>query len=173
MQAFRASGAFTVNILAAGQNALSARFAGRDIAVKFSGVSWTAGLEGAPALNRCVASFQCEKFAEHVVGDHLLVCGKVLQFAHQGSEESLVFYRGIYMALAQSLRELAQHYRMDASDLQSARREVNGMLLLDYPQPSSDGVALVSDAAGFAALCAGGWLGGQSVYQHGVSRAGT
>lgn len=129
MEAFNNAGAFTVNILSTSQNKLSARFASRDIADKFSGVPWTPGLTGTPVLKGCVASFQCEKFAEHVAGDHILFLGRVVRFEHGGYEDSLVFYRGAYMMLAQSMRQLAEQCRTDAAGLQSARREFNCMMV--------------------------------------------
>jgi len=129
LEAFRNADAFTINVLSASQNALSARFASRDITDKFAGVPWTPGHAGTPVLQGCVASFQCDKFAEHVAGDHLLFLGKVIRLEHEGHQDSLVFYRGAYMMLAQSLRELTEHCRMDAADLQAARRLVNCMLV--------------------------------------------
>lgn len=45
------------------------------------------------------------------------------------------------------------------------------VLRLDHLQPlPPDTVALLIDAAGFAALAAGGWLGGRLVYGHGIGR---
>lgn len=129
MQAFSNAGAFTINILAEAQNDLSARFASREVADKFRGVAWKPGLAGTPVLEGCVASFQCEKFGAHVAGDHVLFIGKVVRFEHSGHEDSLVFYRGAYMMLAQSMRDLAEQCRTDAAGLQTARREFNCMLV--------------------------------------------
>ena len=123
--AFQLAPAFTVNILAEDQKALSARFASRDAGDKFRGIAWREGLGGTPVIEGCVASFQCEKFAEHIAGDHMLFLGKVIHFEHQGREDSLVFYKGAYMMVAQSLRELAASCRVDAADLQYARRLIN------------------------------------------------
>ena len=128
LAAFEASDTFAVNILAEDQAELSARFARKDIAEKFASVAWHEGLGGAAVLDGCVATFQCEKFAGHVAGDHVLFLGKVVRFDHQGRDDSLVFYRGAYMMVAQSLRELAASCRMNAADLQHARRLINCML---------------------------------------------
>ena len=125
---FSAAENFTVNILAEDQKELSARFARKDIADKFAGVSWREGHGSVPVLEGCVASFQCEKFAAHVAGDHMLFLGKVVRFEH-GQNDSLVFYRGTYMMVTESLRELAQRCTIDASDLQTARRLVAGLLI--------------------------------------------
>ena len=128
LEAFRRAPAFTVNILAEDQAALSARFARRDIADKFEGVGWREGLGGAAVLDGCVASFQCEKFAEQTAGDHTLFLGKVVRFEHGERSDSMVFYRGAYMVVAQSLSELAASCSVDAADLQNARRLVYCML---------------------------------------------
>ena len=129
LEAFRLAPAFTVNILAEDQTALSAWFARRDVADKFEGVGWREGLGGAAVLDGCVASFQCEKFAEQTAGDHTLFLGKVVRFEHGDHSDSMVFYRGAYMMVAQSLSELAADCSVDAADLQNARRLINCMLV--------------------------------------------
>jgi flavin reductase (DIM6/NTAB) family NADH-FMN oxidoreductase RutF len=129
LAAFQAAGTFVVNILAEDQADVSARFARREATDKFDGIAWHQGLGGGAVLDGCVASFQCEKFAQHVAGDHVLFLGKVVQFDHRGRDDSLVFYRGAYMMVAQSLRELAARCRTSATDLQDARRLINGMLV--------------------------------------------
>ena len=169
LEAFRSCLFFTVNILSAEQNELSSQFASRDAASRFDGVAWTPGLGGAPVLEGCVASFQCEKFAEHVAGDHLLFLGKVIHLQHAGQEDSLVFYRGAYMMLAQSMRELASHCRMDAADLQAARREINAVLirLACEHATTADLDAIEANLRRFEALaeaatCRSGWPWGWS-----------
>jgi flavin reductase (DIM6/NTAB) family NADH-FMN oxidoreductase RutF len=158
LAAFRAAQSFTVNILAMSQNALSARFASREVADKFAGIAWAPGVGGAPVLAGCVASFQCEKFAEHEAGDHMMFLGRVVRFAHQGHEDSLVFYRGAYMMLAQSMRELAEQCRMDAADLQSARRQINCMLVREACARASEAEldAIEDNLHRMDALLAGG-----------------
>lgn len=130
LEAFQRAAAFTVNILAEDQKEISARFASRDGGDKFRGIAWREGLHGTPVIEGCVASFQCEKFAGHVAGDHMLFLGKVVHFEHQGREDSLVFYKGAYMMVAQSLRELVASCRVDAADLQYARRLINCNLVV-------------------------------------------
>jgi flavin reductase (DIM6/NTAB) family NADH-FMN oxidoreductase RutF len=125
LEAFQLAPAFTINILADHQKDLSARFASRDPGDKFHGIAWREGLGGAPVIEGCVASFQCEKFAGHIAGDHMLFLGKVIHFENQGREDSLVFYKGAYKMVAESLSELAASCRVDAADLQYARRVIN------------------------------------------------
>lgn len=129
LEAFQQADAFTVNILAEDQTELSSRFARRDIPDKFEGVRWREGIGGAAVLDGCVASFQCEKFAEHLAGDHVLFLGKVARFEHGERSDSMVFYRGAYMMVAQSLRELSQRCTLNAADLQQARRLISCMLV--------------------------------------------
>lgn len=129
LEAFRLAPAFAVNILAEDQAGLSSRFASRDVADKFEGVAWSEGLGGSAVIDGCVASFECEKFAEHVAGDHVLFLGKVVRFDHAGRSDSMVFYRGAYMMVAQSLRGLVDRCSVDAADLQHARRLINCMLV--------------------------------------------
>jgi 3-hydroxy-9,10-secoandrosta-1,3,5(10)-triene-9,17-dione monooxygenase reductase component len=73
----RRSGAFCVNILAAGQEVLGRAFAvsGAD---KFDGVDW--GLSpatGSPVLPGALAWLDCTVEAEHPGGDHRIVVGRV------------------------------------------------------------------------------------------------
>jgi len=112
LEAFRQAGAFAINILAEDQKELSARFASGTIADKFEGVEWSAGHRGLPVIAGSVASFECDKFAEHEAGDHMLFLGRVVRFEHGRQEPSLVFYKGAYMMLTQSLRELAAGGRL-------------------------------------------------------------
>lgn len=129
LDAFRAGGHFAINILAEDQKELSARFASGAIADKFEGVEWREGHGRVPVLEGCVATFECDKFGEHEAGDHMLFLGHVARFDHGRQEPSLVFYKGAYMMLTQSLRELAAGGRMEQAHLDQARRLVNCMLL--------------------------------------------
>lgn len=129
LETFQKAGAFAINILAEDQKDLSGRFASSSIADKFEGVAWRPGLKGLPVIEDCVATFECDKFAEHVAGDHVLFLGQVRKFDHGRREDSLVFYKGAYMMLTQSLRELAARGRMEPQNLDQARRLVNCMLL--------------------------------------------
>ncbi len=129
LETFRTAGAFAINILAEDQKDLSGRFASGQIVDKFEGVAWHAGHRGLPIIEDCVATFECDKFAEHLAGDHVLFLGQVARFEQGRHEDSLVFYKGAYMMLTQSLRELAARGRMEPANLDQARRLVNCMLL--------------------------------------------
>lgn len=129
LEIFRSAGAFAINILAEDQTDLSGRFASSTVPDKFEGVAWRAGHRGLPIIEDCIATFECDKFAEHLAGDHVLFLGQVAKFEHGRHEDSLVFYKGAYMMLTQSLRELAARGRLEPANLDQARRLVNCMLL--------------------------------------------
>ena len=129
LAAFKGASAFAINILAEDQTELSGRFAKSEGPAKFNGVAWRAGYAGVPVIDNCVAAFECEKFAEHLAGDHVLFLGKVNFFSRGREENSLVFYKGAYMMLTQSLRELVSNARVQGEHLHEARRLIHGMLL--------------------------------------------
>ncbi|MHB8221059.1 MAG: flavin reductase family protein [Acidimicrobiales bacterium] len=86
------AGAFCVNILSEGQEALGRTFAvsGGD---KFAGVAWLPGpAAGTPVLDGSLAWVECALDAIHDAGDHQLVVGRVLAMG-VGRGRPLVFYR--------------------------------------------------------------------------------
>ncbi len=129
LQAFRGTSAFAINVLAEDQSALSARFATSSIVDKFEGVAHSPGFRGVPLIDHCVARFHCSTFSEHEAGDHVIFIGKVERFEHGREEDPLVFYKGAYMMLAQSLRALSAEGRVSTPALIEARARVYGILL--------------------------------------------
>lgn len=129
LEAFQRASAFAINILAEDQTDLSGQFAKSGSAEKFDGVAWTPGYAGVPVIANCVAAFECGKFAEHLAGDHVIFLGRVHSFSQEREEHSLVFYKGAYMMLTQSLREIASSGRIQGAQLHEARRLLHGMLL--------------------------------------------
>jgi 3-hydroxy-9,10-secoandrosta-1,3,5(10)-triene-9,17-dione monooxygenase reductase component len=85
---------FAVHILAADQEALSARFAtaGAD---KFEGLRLTRGAGGVPLLDSCAARFVCRTSYRYEGGDHEIFVGEVLEFEHF-PKPPLVYQRGQY-----------------------------------------------------------------------------
>lgn len=77
---FSASKYFVVNVLAADQEWIAAQFAARN-SDRFGGVSHRSGLGGCFVLTDVTASFECEVVSRQIVGDHLLLIGKVDSFA--------------------------------------------------------------------------------------------
>lgn len=95
------TGRFAVNVLATGQEAVSARFAtsGGD---KFAGQGWRAGALGNPLLDGAIAHVECDIEALHDGGDHEIVVGRVRALEAPGLEarSPLLYYRSRYRALA-------------------------------------------------------------------------
>ena len=96
--AFARSRAFAVNVLAAGQQELSRRFAvsGGD---KFTGIPHHEGPTGAPILEGALAFVECRVVEEHDGGDHTIYVGEVERAEAAGDGAPLLFYRGQYREL--------------------------------------------------------------------------
>lgn len=97
----RETGRVCINVLAADQHALCARFAvsGGD---KFEGLAFSRGANGAPALPGTLATIEADVEFEHVAGDHTIVVARVTGLhAHEG-REPLLFYRGGYGGFMQT-----------------------------------------------------------------------
>jgi len=87
---FRAAPHFAINVLAAGQAALSNRFAerGQD---RFDGVDWTPGQFGVPLLDGALAQFECETAQSIEAGDHTIFLGKVTATRYEEGSPLLYF----------------------------------------------------------------------------------
>jgi flavin reductase (DIM6/NTAB) family NADH-FMN oxidoreductase RutF len=96
------AGAFAVNVLSAGQEDLSRRFADRHRPAgpaMFDGVPFEPGATGCPVLAGAAASFDCLLRQAHRAGDHLIVLGEVLALVHRPQLEPLIFHAGTYKSL--------------------------------------------------------------------------
>lgn len=93
-EAFGRSGHFAIHVLAAGQQALSDRFArsGED---KFAGLDWREGALGSPLLEDCAARFECRTLHQYEGGDHVIMVGEVEAFQREEAEP-LLFHSGRY-----------------------------------------------------------------------------
>ncbi|HMJ13238.1 MAG TPA: flavin reductase family protein [Polyangiaceae bacterium] len=90
-----ASGRFAVNLLAAGQDALSNRFATSGLD-KFDGVPHRAGtVTGCALLDGAIASIECTVQATLTAGDHDVLIGHIQSIAVT-NEPPLVYFRGRY-----------------------------------------------------------------------------
>ncbi|CAN7431099.1 flavin reductase [Variovorax sp. LjRoot290] len=127
--AFAEADAFAINILSERQDALSSRFASSKIADKFEGVAWRSGPLGMPIIEDCLASFECSVHARHEAGDHDVFIGEVKHMSGGPADQALVFYKGAYMMLAESLRTLVIQGRLGSADLDEAYRTLYGTLL--------------------------------------------
>ena len=90
---------FAVNVLRSDQEALSSRFATKDID-KWIRVDWRPGLGDCPLLDGTIATFECRVTARHEGGDHVIYVGEVLRFAQYPEGAPLAFFRGRYTGVA-------------------------------------------------------------------------
>ena len=86
-----------VNILAAGQEALSRRFSGPD-PNRFEGVGFARGRTGVALLDDALAHLECRIVRLHDGGDHSIVVGQV-ETASVHPDRPLLYYRGGYAQL--------------------------------------------------------------------------
>lgn len=85
---------FAINILSDAQTALSTRFS-RSSEEKFQGVDWHAGHGNAPLLAGAVVHLQCRREQEYDGGDHVIMVGRVEQYARYEADP-LLFAKGRY-----------------------------------------------------------------------------
>jgi flavin reductase (DIM6/NTAB) family NADH-FMN oxidoreductase RutF len=92
----RGGGCFAVNVLAAGQEALSNKFASKkDEFKRFESLETEDGPTGAPLLAGCVSNIDCKVVAEHDAGDHIIFVGEVQHMASRDIEP-LLYFGGSY-----------------------------------------------------------------------------
>ncbi|MGB3244859.1 MAG: flavin reductase family protein [Sulfitobacter sp.] len=84
---------FCIHVLCADQLGLAQHFAAQGY--DFGAFDWSAGPNGAPTFEGCLATFHCTTHAVHPAGDHSLILGRVTHASeHQGDAEGLIFKRG-------------------------------------------------------------------------------
>jgi 3-hydroxy-9,10-secoandrosta-1,3,5(10)-triene-9,17-dione monooxygenase reductase component len=94
LEAFRQAGWWAVHVLAAGQEALSNRFAQKD-PDKFDGLETMRGPGGIPLLPEFAARFICRAAFEYEGGDHAIFLGAVDSF-EQAGRPPLIYHQGQY-----------------------------------------------------------------------------
>ncbi|OUM00807.1 flavin reductase [Variovorax sp. JS1663] len=129
LDTFQQADRFAINILSDRQDALSGRFASSRIEDKFEGIDWHPGLLDMPLIDECLASFECSVFARHEAGDHTVFIGEVRHMGAGAADQALVFYKGAYMMLAESLRKLVVQGQLGDADVDEAYRTLYGTLL--------------------------------------------
>lgn len=87
---------FAINILSNDQLATALKFAGKPDQGE---IEWVTD-ELAPRINDSIAFFQCQPWAGHDGGDHVLVLGEVDSFGQRDDIKPLLFYRGQWGELA-------------------------------------------------------------------------
>lgn len=147
-EVFTASAGFAVNILARDQRELSNRFAAAG-ADKFAGLGWQGKASGAPVVDGVVAWFDCEHHQQVDAGDHVILIGKVLQYAYN-THTPLGFCRGAYVSFGLTPKMLQM--LSSPGHLQvGAIIESNGKILLEQ-HPQTGQLALpAADSVGSAA----------------------
>ncbi len=87
---------FGVNVLRAGQQALSNKFASKkDEWTRLEGVETFTAKTGAPLLADALVNLDCRLVAVHDAGDHLLCVGEIEE-SHVRDGEPLLYFRASY-----------------------------------------------------------------------------
>lgn len=99
----RELGRFSVNVLAHDQDTVSNQFA-RSGTDKWAGIDWDRTAHGNPVIRDTLMWLDCEIWAEHEAGDHLVIIGRVLEMSPEEwhRDEPLLYFKGRY----RHLREL-------------------------------------------------------------------
>ena len=100
MRAFLSTQAFAVNILSAGQEAISERFA-RALEDKWSGIEHEVWDSGCPILTGAIASFECKIRHTYHGGDHVIFVGEVTRLRHDPDGQPLLYHRGKYCTVTE------------------------------------------------------------------------
>lgn len=95
-------GCFGVNILSQDQKDVSVAFARRS-GDKWQGIAQRRGATGVPLLEGCVASLECRVVQVFDGGDHKIIVGQVENVEHDETRRPLLYFRGGYAALGESL----------------------------------------------------------------------
>ncbi len=92
--ALLANGVLCVNTLAAGQQDISALFAGgeADPALRFAAGSWFRLATGAPALQGAVVAFDCRIAQVTEIGTHSVIFGEVQEIRHGSVHDGLIYF---------------------------------------------------------------------------------
>jgi flavin reductase (DIM6/NTAB) family NADH-FMN oxidoreductase RutF len=92
------SGEFAVTILAAGQQELSDRFAGKfpEIKDRFEGVETETLVIDAPLLKGGIAYFNCKIMNSMAVGENTLFVAEVIAVHGEGEGDPLVYHNRVY-----------------------------------------------------------------------------
>ncbi|WP_227875528.1 flavin reductase family protein [Paraburkholderia dokdonensis] len=97
----RQAGRFVVNILSDDQVTISDQFARRGTD-KWHGVEWQESPLGNPIIAGSLHWLDCEIYAEHAAGDHLIVIGEVkaLNLQDAAATQPLLYFKGQYRNIA-------------------------------------------------------------------------
>jgi flavin reductase (DIM6/NTAB) family NADH-FMN oxidoreductase RutF len=96
LQALAAADGYAVNVLSHRQEDLSRRFGRRLDGGKWAAAPHVLGHAQAPLIEDALARFECEPYATHDGGDHVIFVGRVVGFEVEERHDPLVFFRGGY-----------------------------------------------------------------------------
>jgi flavin reductase (DIM6/NTAB) family NADH-FMN oxidoreductase RutF len=96
-ETLRGASHFGVSILAAGQEALSRRFAELE-SNRFDGIGYFRSENGVILLDEALGHLECRQVARHEAGDHAIHVGEV-EWAASQQDRPLLYYRGGYAQL--------------------------------------------------------------------------
>lgn len=102
---FSAAAHFSISILAEDQKQVSSLFASK-AADKFEQVAWHQGQTGSPIIDGAAAWFDCETHQVVEAGDHIILIGRVVDFANT-TASPLGYGRGAYLTFSLSQDALA------------------------------------------------------------------
>lgn len=94
---FAACDRFAVNVLAEGQEAVANTFAAYQ-GDRFAEVAWRPDGGGLPLIDGAAARFSCRTFKTVDAGDHVILIGEIVDFAHAGGR-GLGYAAGRYFSL--------------------------------------------------------------------------
>ena len=97
LSAWQAANAWGISVLHETQDSLSTRFA-QSGGGKWLGFEPITGATGVPLIPGALAYFECERYALHDGGDHLIFVGRVLALGRLSGSSSrpLIFFAGRY-----------------------------------------------------------------------------
>jgi flavin reductase (DIM6/NTAB) family NADH-FMN oxidoreductase RutF len=95
LAAFEQSNTYAVNILHIGQQDISMRFVQKGID-RFAETPWETWDRGAPIIQDCFASFECERYETADGGDHRIFIALVRRVRFDSSRDPLLYLQGRY-----------------------------------------------------------------------------
>jgi flavin reductase (DIM6/NTAB) family NADH-FMN oxidoreductase RutF len=108
--AWQAANAWGISVLEETQDGLSTRFAQSGNG-KWLGFEPITGSTGVPLIAGALAHFECERYAVHDGGDHLIFVGRVLALGRPARSASrpLVFFSGRYHQIERSRQDASEN----------------------------------------------------------------
>lgn len=127
-ETFCEASSFAINILEEGQKDISGLFATQR-PDKFQIAPWREGKAGTPLIEGTLAWFECQRQDQVEAGDHIILVGRVTDFAYRNSQP-LGYLRGSYFTLGLEV-SLVDALAKGAGTVIGAIFEWDGALLLE------------------------------------------